>query len=648
MMEKRRPARLIPLGLLAALFIAGCGRGREPVSPSVVTSAARSREPGAGDREQELRAAVARSPEDPNARRALGEYLTGTGRPATGVWELVVARKLARDGASLGEPGSPATGALEPEEPGAVVALAAGLRLAVQLETAQEVLIEGLERHPGELALQLALGDLQLRSGDAEGVIRRVDASPEARATPEGLRLLARARYATGDAAGARAALLAARELDGPFPPAAQQAASDRLLGRLALEQGQANEARARLSAAAAVEPQDADLQYDLGRAWSLGRDAEAETKARERFLKVLGLNPRHARAAAALVRLLHERRGRWREAAAAYGKALEMDPRLVEAEEGLARVMDRLKMPGEAVYHRARAARLRARPEVAAPLYREWGRLRPERWEAPLREAQCLQEMRRSPEATRILEQALQRFPESAPLYLQLAQLYLITLAPAQAERLLPRWEPIDSNSGQPEWLRGRIAARAGRRADAIRAFEAAIAKDARQPAYALSLCEVLIEEASPENLQRARGLLEAAEAHDSSPAVPYQLGAVLAALGETEAALAAYLRCLDRDPDRVEAYGAIVPLAQRLGRSQAAAFYARLARAARRQRDELEAARRRLWERPENPAARRNLALALLRRGDLQGALDHLTAAPRGASRDLQRVRALIALGD
>jgi len=599
-----------------------------------------------------LRAAVARAPEDAKARRALGEYLAGSGRPAGGVWELVVARDLA--GSS----------------PSDVVALAGALRLSGQLETARDLLAESLTRHPDDLPLMLTLGDALLRGGSVREVLRRLDVAQGARSTPEGLRLLARARYAEGDAAGARAALLAARDGypgaervggGGPFPLPAQQAACDRLLGRMALDEGRQNEARARLGAAAAVAEEDAEIQYDLGRAWAMGQDVESEARARQAFLKALRLDPRHARAAAALTRIVHERRGRWREAAAAYGKALGMDPRLVEAEEGLARVMDRLKMPGEAAYHRARAARLRSRPELAVTLYREWGRLRPERWEAPLRVAQCLQEMRRTPAAIQVLKAAVERFPESAPLHLQLAQLYLITLAPAEAERIVPRWERIDPASGETEWLRGRIAARAGARPDAVRWYEAALKKNARQPAFALSLAETLIEEPSPENLQRARRLLESAESLDpSAGAIPYQLGAVLAAMGETEAALAAYLRSLDRDPDRVEAYGALVPLAQRLGRRRAAAFYARLARTARRQRDERETARRRLWERTAesidrpSPAARQALARALLRRGDLRGALDHLTAAassPQGSAlvrADLRRVRAVLALAD
>jgi tetratricopeptide (TPR) repeat protein len=228
-----------------------------------------------------------------------------------------------------------------------------------------------------------------------------------------------------------------------------------------------------------------------------------------------------------------------------------------------------------------------------------------------------------------------------------------VLTLAPAEAERLLPRWEKLDPTSGQPEWLRGRIAAGAGARADAIRWYEAAIAKNSRQPAYALSLAETLLQEPTKPHLLRAKTLLESAEQQDTrAAAYPFQLAAVYTAMGEAESALAAYLRALDRDPRRVEAYGALVPLARQLGRSRASSFFARLARASREQaRAEMEA-RRMLREHPTDPEARRTLVKALLRRGDLKGAHDQLasatTPAARLLTRDRQRVRALLTVSD
>jgi hypothetical protein len=103
------------------------------------------------------------------------------------------------------------------------------------------------------------------------------------------------------------------------------------------------------------------------------------------------------------------------------------------------------------------------------------------------------------------------------------------------------------------------------------------------------------------------------------------------------------------------VDAYGALVSIAGRVGHPTAPlsrAFLARVSRSAREQARAEEEARSHVWAKPQDPDARRALALALLRRGDLRGAADHLAAATAlpgagaVAGRELKRVRATIAL--
>jgi hypothetical protein len=99
------------------------------------------------------------------------------------------------------------------------------------------------------------------------------------------------------------------------------------------------------------------------------------------------------------------------------------------------------------------------------------------------------------------------------------------------------------------------------------------------------------------------------------------------------------------------VESYNSLVQSARRLGRPGAAAFFAGLERSVRRQAQSEQMAFRTLWVRPDDPAARWAVARALLDRGDLARAADHLEVAatpagPAAARAALKRVRALLAL--
>ena len=92
----------------------------------------------------------------------------------------------------------------------------------------------------------------------------------------------------------------------------------------------------------------------------------------------------------------------RWKRERAAdlYRQVLQINPSCVEAEEGMARVQARLKQPEDALYHQARGRQLKDRPDEALRLYRQWGKLRPERWESVLRVAECFLEMSRRRDA--------------------------------------------------------------------------------------------------------------------------------------------------------------------------------------------------------------------------------------------------------
>ena len=128
-------------------------------------------------------------------------------------------------------------------------------------------------------------------------------------------------------------------------------------------------------------------------------------------------------------------------------------------------------------------------------------------------------------------------------------------------------------------------------------------------------------------------------------------QLGLVLQQLGDLEGARHAFLRALDRDSDRLDAYAGLMAVARRLGQPRVAAFLAGIERDARdRQRVET-AARQDLSVHPRDAGAQEALARALLRRGELAEARNHLEIAaeqPGGAAARplLRRVERLLSV--
>jgi tetratricopeptide (TPR) repeat protein len=302
-------------------------------------------------------------------------------------------------------------------------------------------------------------------------------------------------------------------------------------------------------------------------------------------------------------------------------------------------------------VYHQAHLCELKDRPDEALRLYRRWGELRPERWDSVLRAAECWMDMGRYLDAVHEVQRGLERYPDNPELFSHLAQLYIRTDSRPEAARLCDRWSLVDPTSGRPEWVRGQLAEKALRNDEAVRWYEAAVRKNPEFGTYHAALGAALASQPTPERLRRARAELEQATALDPMALFHYQLGLVLQQLGDGEGARRAFLRALDRDSDRLDAYAGLMTVARRAGRPGVTEFFTSLEQDARdRQRVET-AARQNLSVHPRDARAQAALAQSLLRRGELAAARNHLAIAaeqPDGAGAQplLRRVERLLSV--
>jgi tetratricopeptide (TPR) repeat protein len=550
------------------------------------------------------------------------------GRPVEGLCDLFVSLELGGDRGALA---LPMAGAL----------LAAGL---------PEAAIAELEAAPmGKVdaeARDLTLARAHLVMGDPEAALAVLRGNAALAASPDGLLVLAIAADAAGQEKEATRAMRRCRDAAAGRPDLRLA------LGRLAQARGESDAARADLDAAARALPREEAALYHAGLAYAEGRSPEEVARAAGYLKQAVEVAPRSARAGCALGRLLYEREGfSGEKAREIYRQALAIDPRYLPAEEGLARVTARLGLP-EALYHEARVREMTARPEEAVALYRRWGRRQPERWDSVLRAAECWLDLGRHREAAREVNEGLGRFPGNIELQSHLAQIYLLANDRAEAARVCDRWEKLDRDSGRPERMRGKLALRANDLPAAVRLLSEAVRKDGSVAAFHADLADALAREATPDALARARSALERAIALEPrNPSYYAQLGAILRQIGDEEAALTHLLRSLERDSRQVEPYVGLVALSRQLNFPQTASRFARLERTVRDQQREETAARDHLSQQPRDPEARIAAARALLRRGALADAQNHLQVAlsvapghPEAAPL-LHRVRRLLA---
>ncbi|HLQ24079.1 MAG TPA: tetratricopeptide repeat protein, partial [Gemmatimonadales bacterium] len=591
-----------------------------------------------------LRAVHAR-PADARAHRELGAYYLDSRGPFEALWELAVARELG--GGS----------------PGLTLRMGQALMQGRMPEAAVRLLTDARRNYPQLPTLAVALARTDLAVADPEAALEtllpshnrnrnhHLDLPPHPTlggdrlsqsgplTSPEGLLVLAQAQVALGDLPAARAAARRGAGFVRSRLSGTPEAALAPYFGRLELACGDREAARAGLDQAARDQPGDEETQYYAGLAGAAS-DREA---AMEHFQLAAQADPHSSRSRVAQARLLEAKSGQQERAVDLYREASAIAPSCVGAEEGLARMGAALKQPGEAIYHRARACQLQDRPDEAVRLYRQWGKLQPERWESVSRAAECFMDMSRYLDAAREVRSGLERFPENPELMSALAQLYLHTNNGPDAVRLCERWAPLEPASGRPEWVRGQLAAQALRNDEAIQWFEAAVQKQPTNGVYHATLGETLARTPAPERLRRARAELERATSLEPGMAGFHsQLGQVLEQLGDFEGARQAYLRALDGDSSEAEACRGVMRVARLLGGyppqagAGATSFFSRIEREIRDCARDERTAERDLSVHPRDGRARLARARARLRRGDLAKARNDLEIAaeqPEGA---------------
>jgi tetratricopeptide (TPR) repeat protein len=238
--------------------------------------------------------------------------------------------------------------------------------------------------------------------------------------------------------------------------------------------------------------------------------------------------------------------------------------------------------------------------------------------------------DLQQNREAAQEVEAGLKRFPDQIELFNHLSQVYLLLNDVPAVQRICDRWAPLDTTSGRPERVRGRLALLRHDIDGAIRILGEAIRKNPAIATFHADLADALLREPTPERLALARTALQRAiDLDPGNPSYYQQLGSVLLQTGELELARQALLRALSLDPTHVEPYVSLVQVAQRLKRPATATLFARLERQVRADQREEGARWDRLRSDPQNPDARLAVAQALLQRGALAPAREHLEVA-------------------
>jgi tetratricopeptide (TPR) repeat protein len=584
---------------MVALLLGVLSRRRAPApSPEPATWAQAD-----SDAERALLAGGSR----PHATERLGRYYLEAGRPFEAVWQFQEALAAAAPG---------------DERNAITLLLAQALQQGHWYGPAARVLQPLMSAAPGNRGVREQLAELYLTTGRSPEAVRLL------RGRADLTLLLGRACQAAGDGVAAREAYeRATRERPDDAEPLLR-------LGRLLLaadEPAPGESAIALFRRAILLSPSDPRPLVALGRALMERGGRKNLEEAGRRFTEALALAPSDVPAQLQLG-VFHQREGRRREAGHAFLAVLKADPDHAEAHRRLGDLMAAMGEQTQAHYHRGWAFVFQDRPQDAVSEFKAMLAADPKSIEAPLLISQGYTEMVQDQDdrAVAVVKHALAAHPQDPRLKGRLAALYFLTHDRRAAAELCAAWRRFQPEEAEPIWMLGKLAVADHQLDEGIRLLAKAASKEPARADFAFELGEALARRPSPKNLRRALDALGRAVSLEPGRArYRYQLAVVLERLRELEGARRQLLRVLDQDPRSVPAANSLVRVAQALGRSAQARFWAAIAPEIEREaRDEADL-RRRLGRNPNDAEAEVVLARLLIRRGALAKAREHLARA-------------------
>jgi tetratricopeptide (TPR) repeat protein len=627
--SRPRPRLRRGAALLLTLALAGAAVGwlflrHRPPSQAVGNAAL---EPA----EQALREAVRESPDDIDARRAVGQYLLARRRPYEAMWAYQDALEL------------------RPGDAEARRGLARALIIAQLPRRGLEVLAESpsggspsagaspgedLENRRVAAAAYLTMGDPMAAMTMLEVVGSAVETSPAA------LLDLGNSFEAFGDDSSAGRAYQRLVRLQ-PGHVEGQLA-----LARVATRLRSWGVVFPTLSRAQKAAPDDPRPTFQLALALQArgGPLAESETPGgaislyRQLLLTHPDFGPAHLQLG-----LWHLRHGRAGLAARSLEKAFAAraggDETRLRLAEALAAAGDK----AEAAFHRGRYYEVVQQPSRAIQEYERLAALAPTRKDVPLLLSAVYSQIGQDERAVQVARKGLDRYPDDLPLRARYAMMLLLTGARTQAASLCQRWSKERPDWAEPYHLLGRLERESLRPAEATKLLDLALARDPRNADYCLEAARSLIAQSTPAALQQAVARLRQAIQLDPAHAEAHlRLGEVLERLGDLEGARLGYLRSMDHD--RTVRYGvySLSQLCPRLGKADRTRFYAENVRVLREREDLARALRRQVRQSPTDVAAYTQLADLSLQTGDIRLALYQLQQASR-LKPDKQRAQQL-----
>jgi tetratricopeptide (TPR) repeat protein len=325
------------------------------------------------------------------------------------------------------------------------------------------------------------------------------------------------------------------------------------------------------------------------------------------------------------------------------YSLATVADPTDAEPLAALSRALAAVGNRMDAHRFMGRYYDLKERPAEAVREYERMAAAAPASAEPAALVGQVYLRTRQNGRAMAVTDTALKRHPDDESLLERRAVLSINSGDWGTARQMLQRWMTAQPKASLPLWLMGRCALGELKLPEAVSWLEKAVAEEPHNAHYLGFLGGALLRSDAPQSRERAAKVL--AEATELAPdEAEYQAlyGQALQRLGQDEAARRAFLRALDADPLRVDAYLAVSQLARRLKRPAPGSLFAAAVRDVQQRASEETSLATHVWWQPNDLSGRLAFARYLCRTGQLARARDVLE--PAQASAEAWRLREVV----